>query len=75
MPVKFGLWRVDGTQVQQVPPTVIASEERLEEIIEARIDILGLGTSSKSAVRSSRATGSGSTSWPSTGRATSTSLS
>ncbi len=43
MPVKFGLWRVDGTQVQHVPSTVIASEERLEEIIEARIDILGLG--------------------------------
>lgn len=43
MPVKFGLWRVDGSLVQQVPPTVIASEERLEEIIEARIDILGLG--------------------------------
>jgi hypothetical protein len=43
MPVKFGLWRVDGTQVQQVPPTAIASEERLEQIIEARLDILGLG--------------------------------
>ena len=43
MPVKFGLWRVDGSLVQQVPPTVIASEERLEEIIEERIDILGLG--------------------------------
>lgn len=43
MPVKFGLWRVDGTEVQQVPNTVIASEERLEEIIETRIDILGLG--------------------------------
>jgi hypothetical protein len=43
MPVKFGLWRVDGTQVQQVPSVVIASEERLEEIIEACIDILGLG--------------------------------
>jgi hypothetical protein len=43
MPVKFGLWRVDGTIVQQVPPTVIASEERLEEIIEAQIDVLGLG--------------------------------
>jgi hypothetical protein len=43
MPVKFGLWRVDGTAVQQVPPSVIASEERLEEIIEARVDVLGLG--------------------------------
>jgi hypothetical protein len=43
MPVKFGLWRVDGIQVQQVPPMSIASEERLEEMIEARVDILGLG--------------------------------
>jgi hypothetical protein len=42
MPVKIGLWRVDGIQVQQVPPRLIASEERLEEMIEARIDILGL---------------------------------
>ncbi len=44
MPVKFGLWRVDGTQVQQVPRSAIASEERLEEIIEARSDVLGLGS-------------------------------
>jgi hypothetical protein len=43
MPVKLGVWRVDGTEVRQLPPTLIASEERLEEIIEARIDILGLG--------------------------------
>lgn len=43
MPVRFGLWRVDGNEVQQVPPTVIPSEERLEEILEARMEILGLG--------------------------------
>ena len=43
MPVKFGLWRVDGQSVQQVPGSVIASEERLEGIIEASIEILGLG--------------------------------
>lgn len=43
MPVKFGLWRVDGESVEQVPQSVVASEERLEEIIEARIEILGLG--------------------------------
>jgi len=43
MPVKFGLWRVDSDSVVQVPPSGIASEERLEEIIEERIDILGLG--------------------------------
>ena len=43
MPVKFGLWRVDSESVEQVPTSGIASEERLEEIIEARIDILGLG--------------------------------
>ena len=44
MPVKFGLWRVDGGDVRQVSPGVITSEERLEDIIEARIDILGLGS-------------------------------
>jgi hypothetical protein len=43
MPVKFGLWRIDGGQVRQVPPRVIATEARLEEIIEAEIGILGLG--------------------------------
>lgn len=43
MPVKFGLWRVDGESVEQVPTSGIASEERLEDILEARIDILGLG--------------------------------
>lgn len=43
MPVKFGLWRVDGGSVEPVPTSGIASEERLEDILEARIDILGLG--------------------------------
>ncbi|MCW2953214.1 MAG: hypothetical protein JWQ48_2384 [Conexibacter sp.] len=43
MPVKFGLWKVDGAEISQVPRSVIESEQRLEEIIEARIDILGLG--------------------------------
>jgi len=43
MPVKFGLWRVDGESVEQVPTRGIASEERLEDVLEARIDILGLG--------------------------------
>lgn len=43
MGVKLGLWRVDGETVMQVPPSGIASEERLEDILVARIDILGLG--------------------------------
>ncbi len=43
MPVQFGLWRVDGDSVTQVPTAAIASEERLEAIIEERVDILGLG--------------------------------
>jgi hypothetical protein len=43
MAVKFGLWRVDGESVEQVRPSSIASEERLEEILEERIEILGLG--------------------------------
>jgi hypothetical protein len=33
MPVKFGLWRVDGKSVEQVPTSGIASEERLEDIL------------------------------------------
>lgn len=43
MPVKFGLWRVDGESIERVPSSGIASEERLEDILEERIDILGLG--------------------------------
>jgi len=43
MPVKFGLWRVDGESVEQVSPSGISSEERLEDILEQRIEILGLG--------------------------------
>jgi hypothetical protein len=43
MPVKFGLWRVEDGSVQQVPTSGVTSEERLEDVIEARIDILGLG--------------------------------
>jgi hypothetical protein len=43
MPVKFGLWRVDGESVEKVPPSPIASEERLEDILDRRIEILGLG--------------------------------
>jgi hypothetical protein len=43
MPVKFGLWRVDGGSVEQVAPSGIASEERLEDILEHRLEILGLG--------------------------------
>jgi len=43
MPVKFGLWRIDGEAVAEVPPSTIASEERLEDILSGRIDILGLG--------------------------------
>jgi hypothetical protein len=42
MPVKFGLWRLDGESAQQVRSNVIASEERLERIIQERLDILGL---------------------------------
>jgi hypothetical protein len=43
MPVEFGLWRVDGNAVEQVPASGIESEGRLEAIVEERIDILGLG--------------------------------
>jgi RecB family endonuclease NucS len=43
MPVKFGLWRVDGSSVEQVLASGISSEERLEDILELQIEILGLG--------------------------------
>jgi hypothetical protein len=43
MPVKFGLWRVDDDTVEPVSPSGIPSEERLEDILEQRIEILGLG--------------------------------
>jgi len=42
MPVKFGLWRLDGESAKQVRSNAIASEERLEKIIQERLDILGL---------------------------------
>jgi hypothetical protein len=42
--VRFGLWRVDGKTVQQVPVSGIPSEEQLEDILEAQIEILGLGS-------------------------------
>jgi hypothetical protein len=43
MTVKFGLWRVDGESVQPVAPSAISGEERLEDIVAERIDILGFG--------------------------------
>jgi hypothetical protein len=43
MPVKFGLWRVEGEVAERVPASAIASEERLEDILEKKIEILGLG--------------------------------
>lgn len=43
MQVKFGLWRLDGDAVRPVSSSVIASEERLEEIIESHVEILGSG--------------------------------
>jgi hypothetical protein len=43
MPVRFGLWRVDNDAVEQVLHSGFTSEERLEDILEHRIEILGLG--------------------------------
>jgi hypothetical protein len=43
MTVRFGLWRVDGEVVAQVDASTISSEDRLEGIIERRVEILGLG--------------------------------
>ncbi|MGV9923383.1 hypothetical protein [Nocardia rhamnosiphila] len=44
MHVKFGLWRLDGGDVRPVASSAIASEDRLEEILENRSEILGSGT-------------------------------
>ncbi|MEJ7894729.1 MAG: hypothetical protein WKF94_19015 [Solirubrobacteraceae bacterium] len=43
MPVNFGLWRVDGQTLTRVEPASLSAEERLEDFVEGRIDILGLG--------------------------------
>jgi hypothetical protein len=42
-PVRFGLWRIDGDVVEEVAPHALASEERLEDIVHKRPEILGLG--------------------------------
>lgn len=43
MPIEFGLWRMDGESVEPVPAVQLEQEERLEDVIEQRIDILGRG--------------------------------
>lgn len=43
MPVNFGLWRVDGETVTKVVTASFSAEGRLEDFVENRIDILGLG--------------------------------
>jgi hypothetical protein len=43
MPVNFGLWRVDGQTVTKIEPASLSAENRLEDFVEGRIDILGLG--------------------------------
>jgi hypothetical protein len=43
VPVRFGLWRIDGDAVKEVAQAALASEERLEDIVQERPEILGLG--------------------------------
>ena len=43
MPVEFGLWRLDNGKVEPVNSSALAHEEKLEDIIQERIDILGRG--------------------------------
>ncbi len=43
MHVKFGLWRLDGVDTREIPPSVIKSETRLEEVLDKRLDVLGAG--------------------------------
>ena len=40
---RFGLWRLEGPDAVAVPPAVISSERRLENLIEQHVEILGLG--------------------------------
>jgi hypothetical protein len=43
MPIEFGLWRLDNGAVEAVPPAQLQDESQLEDVIEQRVDILGLG--------------------------------
>ncbi len=43
MPVEFGLWRLNGSSAEQVPVSPLDNEERLEEVIQGQIGMLGLG--------------------------------
>lgn len=43
MPIEFGLWRLESGAVHPISPTSLQDEAQLEDVIEQRIDILGLG--------------------------------
>jgi len=42
MPIEMALWRLDGNETVPVGSSSLATEKRLEEILEGNIDILGL---------------------------------
>lgn len=44
MPIETGIWRLDGTDAERVPPTNISDEARLERILMSDVAILGLGS-------------------------------
>ncbi|MBA2741049.1 MAG: DUF91 domain-containing protein [Actinobacteria bacterium] len=42
MPIEVGIWRVDGEDVTRVVSSKLGNEERLEDILEQDVSILGL---------------------------------
>jgi hypothetical protein len=42
MPIEMGLWRLNGAKAVPVPVSSLATEQRLEELLEADPDVLGL---------------------------------
>jgi hypothetical protein len=42
MPIEMGLWRLNGVEAVPVPTSSLATEQRLEEVLEADPSVLGL---------------------------------
>ncbi|HEY5942829.1 MAG TPA: hypothetical protein VIT89_08225 [Solirubrobacterales bacterium] len=42
MPIEMGLWRLNGVEAVPVPTSSLATEQRLEEVLEADPGVLGL---------------------------------
>jgi RecB family endonuclease NucS len=42
MPIEVAIWRIDDGRVEPVPASSLDREERLEDVLEADVSILGL---------------------------------